>query len=364
VGQVRKRGLASPGGRADVATAKPAARWTMDVMAISLEDFDDLDGDWNTLFLGNGASINICTGFGYSSLHDEADLSAKATSLFAEFDTTNFERVLQLLDDARRVGGAIGTPTTGQRLIKTEYDGIREALFGVVNTTHIDHDEIPNKTLLAIAEALLNYEQVFTTNYDLLAYWSLMAYGKWEKTTDLFGRQGGSGPLTFDLTATGGYAGRTKVLYLHGGLHLWHDPYTDVTGKWEREDGGRLLDLEQRYRDHSDRQALFVSAGRSADKLRAIRRSDYLSFALRQLERNRSDMVIFGSSLDAQDRHIIDAMNVGRSRRIAISLRAGGRMRDLRKRKADLMALFHDRREVVFFDAVTHPLGQPDLNVR
>ena len=101
-----------------------------------------------------------------------------------------------------------------------------------------------------------------------------MAKEQWGKMTDFFLRHGGTGqPLTFDATAIGGFAGRTKVFYLHGGLHLWHDPYTDVTGKWEHQDGGRLLDLEQRYRDYPERQALFVSEGRSVDKLRAIRRS-------------------------------------------------------------------------------------------
>ncbi|RKR88277.1 uncharacterized protein DUF4917 [Micromonospora pisi] len=331
----------------------------------TLPHFATLPGDWNTLFLGNGTSINICTGFSYNSLYEEADLSIAAAQLFAEFDTTNFELVLQLLGAARRVGATLGSPRNGQRLIDAEYANIREALFAAVNATHIRHDEIPEKTLRAIAGELLNYRRVFTTNYDLLGYWSLMTCRQRAEVTDFFSRGGDRNqPLTFDLTTPARFLGRTQLLHLHGGLHLWQDERTGTTGKWEHEDGGRLLDLEKRYLDHPERQALLVSEGTSADKLRAIRRSDYLSFALRQLALDHDDLVIFGSSLSPQDQHIVDAIDNGPARRIAISMRADAGARRQQRRIAELTDLFHDRHRVMFFDAATHPLGHRHLNVR
>lgn len=334
-------------------------------MISALPDFDDLPGGWHSLFLGNGASINISSGFAYPSLYDKADLSAAAEELFGEFGTTNFELVLQLLGDARRVGAALGSPRNGQRLIAAEYANIREALFGAVNATHVRHVEIPPSILHAVAEHLLRYRRVFTTNYDLLAYWSLMACGQRATVTDFFTRRGDqSQPLTFDLTAPARFGGRTQLLHLHGGLHLWHDERTGTTGKWEHHHGGRLLDLDRRYREHPDRQPLLVSEGTSPDKLRAIRRSDYLSFGLRQLALDHHDIVIFGSRLGPGDRHITDAVNAGPARRIAISLRPNTNRRRLARRMAELTDLFAERHQVLFFNAASHPLGRPTLTVR
>jgi hypothetical protein len=167
-----------------------------------------------------GASINVCTGFSYKSLFGEADLSVAGRNLFDAFDTSNFELVLQLLGDARRVGVALGSPPMEQNRIDFEYGDIREALFGAIDATHIEHDEIDDRLFKAIASVMLTYQRVFTTNYDLLAYWSLMTNGRTDQLTDFFLRHGANGPLTFDLITSAGFTQRTQLLHLHGGLHL------------------------------------------------------------------------------------------------------------------------------------------------
>jgi uncharacterized protein DUF4917 len=334
-------------------------------MSTRLPDFADLPGPWPTLLMGNGASINLSTGFAYASLYHAADLTTAARELFAEFATTNFELVLQLLGDAARVGAALGSPRAGQRLIDTEYANIRDALFGAVHTTHLDHSQIPTQTLHALGEHLLGYRRVFTTNYDLTAYWALMSLARPTAITDFFHRNGQpDGPLTFDLTTTSRLRDRTQLLYLHGGLHLWHDEYTGTTGKWRHHDGAGLLDLADRYRDYPHRQPLLVSEGTSTDKLRAIRRSDYLSFALRQLALDHHDTVIFGHSISPVDRHIADAINHGPARRIAISLHTTSNQRRVARRIAELRDLFDERHQILFFHAQSHPLGAPSVTLR
>lgn len=334
-------------------------------MSTFLPDFADLPGPWPTLLVGNGASINLSAGFSYPSLYRAADLSSAARELFAEFDTTNFELVLQLLGDAGRVGAALGSPRNSLRLIGAEYANIRDALFGAVHTTHIEHGAIPNETLLSIGEHLLGYRRVFTTNYDLTAYWALMSVGKIGRVTDFFSRRGETdGPLTFDNATATRLGRRTQLLYLHGGLHLWHDEYTGITGKWQHHDGAGLLDLADRYRQHPHRQPLLVSEDTTTDKLRAIRRSDYLSFALRQLALEHHDLVIFGHSLNPTDRHIAEAINTGPARRIAISLHTTSNQRRLDRRMAELCDLFDERHQVLFFPAGSHPLGRPIVTVR
>jgi len=321
-------------------------------------------GTWDTLFLGNGASVNVSHNFSYDYLFDQADLSVNAKKVFTEFHTTNFELALELLGDAQRVCAALGTPRSSSRLMAAEYANIRDALFDAVNRTHVRWSEVPLATRHHIADVLLGYRKVFTTNYDLIVYWSLLSRGHFAMFTDFFARDAPTDPIIFDVTArpaAARFRGRTQLYHLHGGLHLWRDERTGATGKWEPVDGADLAGLEDRFREHPERQPLLVSEGATTDKLRAIRGSDYLSFALAQLSRDRGNMVIFGWSFGAQDDHITDAINKSFRRRIAISMRPST-LKRMRRHQADLIARL-DRHEVVFFDAASHPIGDPHLTI-
>jgi hypothetical protein len=321
-------------------------------------------GTWDTLFLGNGASVNVSKNFSYDYLYDQADLSVNAKKVFTEFRTTNFELALELLGDAQRVCAALGTPRSSGRLMAAEYSNIRDALFDAVNRTHVRWSDLPESTRHHIADVLLGYRKVFTTNYDLIVYWSLLSRGHFAAFTDFFVRDDPSDPIVFDVTArpsAARFRNRTQLYHLHGGLHLWRDERTAATGKWDQIDGTDLLGLDQRFRERPERQPLLVSEGTTVDKLRAIRSSDYLSFTLAQLARDRGNMVIFGWSFGAQDQHITDAINKSFHRRIAISMRPSTAKR-MRGIQADLVARL-DRHDVVFFDAATHPIGSPSLAV-
>src|SRR4051812_48066811 len=92
-----------------------------------LYDWADLAGTrWEALLLGNGASINICSGFRYDKLFDQATLSEAASKLFGAFQTTNFELVLERLHYAQQTAQALGFPKAGQERIEQEHDGVRE----------------------------------------------------------------------------------------------------------------------------------------------------------------------------------------------------------------------------------------------
>jgi len=82
---------------------------------------------------------------------------------------------------------------------------------------------------------------------------------------------------TFDPLDTDPWGGRV-ILYLHCGMHLYTDSVSNVRGKWTG-----LKMVQAAKVKHPTRSPLVVSEARSEDKLRSIRRSDYLSFAYRQL---------------------------------------------------------------------------------
>ena len=103
----------------------------------------------------------------------------------------------------------------------------------------------------------------------------------------------------FDVTQTDIWGNVTRVLYLHGGLHLYRLP---SGGTYKQHVGlsGNLLDQFGRV---ANRVPLFITEGSHTEKLRAIARSDYLSFALQEFARHNSSLVIFGHSLSKTDHH-------------------------------------------------------------
>jgi Domain of unknown function (DUF4917) len=235
---------------------------------------------------------------------------------------------------------------------------VQHALFQAVQQVHAPWKEIEPSTLKQISDAMTSHRLVFTLNYDLLTYWSAMHGGPDSAIKDFFWTP----QNTFDIKNATLEEGTTGLLYLHGGLHLWQDSQHGGTGKWTNRSGGALLkNLEANFKASPSRQPVLVSEGTSRQKMARIRRSDYLSYALQSLSHNASDTVIFGASFADQDKHIFTAIDAGRQRRIAISIRPGARGHN-ETEMAKYGGRFPEHR-LVFFDSTSHPLGDPSFTV-
>lgn len=313
---------------------------------------------FQTLMTGNGMSINIWPRFGYSSLYDKARLSADGRAVFTASGTTNFEEVLARLAETREI---LRATHRGARWVKRLYEDIRTGLFQAVRDSHVPWAQLPDATLLAVADHLDSYTKVFTLNYDMLTYWSHMralGSGSAIDMADFMWAAGQFDPLDTEL-----FAGQTGVYYLHGGLHLWRDRSTGFVGKWTHDGQNILTRIEHEYAVSSARQPLFISEGTSQSKMRAIRGSDYLSFAHQELADDEKNTVVFGTLLGDSDAHIADALKRGRPRVLAFSIHRGGLgPAEIVALKADLTSRFRDH-AVVFFDSATHPLGDPTTRV-
>lgn len=319
-----------------------------------LESWAEVGQDtWDGLLIGNGASMAVWEKFGYASLLDVAEsgviehpLSEEEKRLFSELGTTNFEQVLWGLRQAQRVNAVFDNESSD---IDDAYASVQSALVEAVHSVHLPHAEVPGPTLAHIRAALLGYDKVFSLNYDLIVYWAVMHEGATDEFKDFL--WGGS----FDIADTQIYGKNTKILWPHGGLHL----YRNAAGTTSKRQaiGGTLLDL---FGGNVAQIPLFVSEGSSEDKLRTISRSDYLTFAYQELSAHDFPLVIFGSSLDDSDAHIIRA--VGRHpRSVAVAIRAGTDEQVV-TRKASIRAKLPSM-DLRYFDAATHPLGDPALRV-
>jgi len=141
---------------------------------------------------------------------------------------------------------------------------------------------------------------------------------------------------------------------------------------------GSLL-LEQ-FDIRADAVPLFVSEGTTKDKLSAICRNDYLSFAYQRFAKHRGSLVVFGHSLTPEfDQHLVDAMvrwerydqrrksfqNVPTRRIVAFSVLPTTASADIIALKARLAKAL-PKYELKYFDSTTHPLAQlasPSLQV-
>ncbi len=328
----------------------------------NLYDWNSLKDDayrWNGIFIGNGASISVWDNFNYPSIFNRATLpdaqqylTASDKTLFLTLGTQNFEQVLSSLKTASIISQALGLDDT---VIIQRYNSIKQALINAISDVHIPWNKVPAEVLATIRSALLDYKYIYTTNYDLLIYWSVM-YQDPAPFTDYFYTE------DFDTSNTKIFFETTKrVLYLHGALHLYKHP-SGTTLKRRTENGRNLLELfGQPYTGYPDVIPLIVSEGTSDDKLSSIKQSDYLTFAFNKFSEHPGPLVVFGQSLSTSDMHIVNAMKKWRDRRIAIALLPDTQT-NIRQKQASLIAQLPEAL-LYFFDATTHPLGSPGQKV-
>jgi Domain of unknown function (DUF4917) len=321
-----------------------------------LMDWPDVEelADWDGLLLGNGMSINVWSGFDYSSLFEEADLSRSDSKSFEALETTNFEVVLESLDRAIKLVKASGYKAD---FLKERRASISDALGRAVNSVHISRGQIPDENLQSIRGAMRKHRWVFSTSYDLLAYYAA-ACEDFRGFIDYFWNEHGSfdeSTITLNDAST-----RTRLLFLHGAVHL----VVLGDGRTCKRKSSMFGLLEKFDMPHAGDQLarpLLVTEGQSAQKAREIAKNVYLSFALRKLREYGDPLVVFGHRLGEQDQHLIDAINEHPSRPLAIGLVDRGR-RTNRRRQHEIRSRLEDC-EVYFYDAATHPLGSGKLKV-
>lgn len=330
-----------------------------EVMSHKLHSWEDIQEQYEGagLLIGNGASRSVWDRFAYDSLYEVAlapdlarHLSPVDQAIFDSLDTRNFEVVLSALRSARVIGEALSHDVSS---VNECYDNVKNALIEAVRQVHAPAGTVPEPTLRAIRTELLRYSFVYSTNYDLLVYWAIMSDDEgWGFKDYLWSGR-------FDVTDTEIFEKATKVLYLHGGLHLVR-LRSGLAAKLRWEPGKGILD-QFGASAGSDFVPLFVSEGTSADKETVIRSSDYLTFALEQFAAHQGRLVVFGHSLGESDAHLVRAMQRWGNRPIAISIRPG-EPHELRERMASYV---HNlpKAEITFFDASTHPLGSSRLRV-
>ncbi len=114
--------------------------------------------------------------FGYFSLFEEAQrvrhkaLGVSDQALFKALGTELFEPVLSTLNTTVRANAALAINSTAPL---NRYYSIKEALIHAIRAVHVPWARVPGDTLATINQALRDYRNVYTSNYDLVLPWAL-----------------------------------------------------------------------------------------------------------------------------------------------------------------------------------------------
>lgn len=291
------------------------------------------------LLLGNGFSI-ACRPkiFTYGSLFEQADFSS-APRLPAVFDavgTTDFEHVIKMLEDASRVVPVYSKEATeAAAQMAADAEALKDILIQTVANNHPNiPNEINDEQFWACRRFLAHFlgdenkdGKVYTLNYDLLLYWTLMHedMGFDEPISlaanDGFGRDEDTEPEYVNWMGESGAHGQ-RVHYLHGALHLF-DAGAELQ-KYTWVNTGKPLLEQAREAMGARKFPLFVAEGKSNQKLAKIKHSAYLhhsykSFSSQMGQRNDA-LFIFGHSLAENDQHILKKIARGKIGQIYVGL--------------------------------------------
>jgi uncharacterized protein DUF4917 len=280
------------------------------------------------LLLGNGFSIAYAPSrFSYTALRNQAEdeglLGPLALHLFHKLNTQDFEIVIKTLEDAARGLEALDAQKYASEIhkIRAEAGSVKEALAHILAALHPERpNDIDEETYLQVRTFLDMFQAIYTANYDLLLYWTLM-----QDFTDrgLPPRRHDDGFRDPGYPADHVVWDHLKphhgnVHYLHGALHLYRGDQGIKKLTWRRTD----IALIDQIRDQLSTGAfpLYVAEGTSNEKLERIESSNFLGHALRSLANIGGGLLAYGLSFSKNDKHIIDAITRSSISRMAVSL--------------------------------------------
>jgi hypothetical protein len=367
-----------------------------------LTDYKDINSKTKAnLLLGNGFSMGVSQNFGYRSLYEALEklkkenklslagneINAKTSilDLFKQFDTYNFEFILNRLSIAISVNKIL---TGDDNRLQAKYDIVREALLEVVTKIHPTYESIKNEQDTKILnwmrgpclEEFKNFSNIFTVNYDSLIYWIIRQEFKLFRDYFWSTKQGEIGTL-FDLSDTRIKHNRIPVHYLHGALFIFKNTDDGRIEKIKSKEDSLLKSVEDAMKKNNNYIPIFISEGNSQEskvyersKIGEINSNEYLHFVFSKFLKIEEGITIFGHSLSEYDQHIIDAINNNEKLKyIAISIYPRRKKEEKIVSKTDKeiekeMAKIKDKlnifcekegNNIEFFDSEKSPLASP-----
>ena len=263
-----------------------------------------------SLLLGNGFSIAFDPSiFTYDALLQMTDFSSDPTAkdAFAALSTKDFEEVIRSLD----IGSTLTKnylpygPEIADRM-RVDSEFLKQALISAILKRHPAHIfKIPAGCYNSTARFITKFSEVFTVNYDLLLYWTLINSQALRSCRDGFREsEFTSGIYEWRDTSRDSPGWRENLHFLHGGLHLFERNGILSKVTYSVTSGHLIEQIKMNIEQGS--VPLFVCEGTSEEKLDQIQRHTYLRYCLSRFGKAGPVLFTFGISFSLADEHIVD----------------------------------------------------------
>lgn len=312
------------------------------------------------VLLGNGYS-QACRSdiFSYGSLLENADfsqLSKTSKNAFEVLGTTDFEVVIKLLMDSSKIVNLYSPNQVD--LINTLRDDSAKLKGLLVETIAKHHPSNPS-VLSELEfkngrEFLRHFTNIYTLNYDLLMYWTLMHEFKNENPPkklvfdDGFRAPSGNSDNANYVSWEIENSNRQNIYYLHGALHLFESESELTKFTWIRTG----VTLMEQINEALEKQSypLIVAEGTSIQKMKRIMKSGYLQRGLKSLASIGGNLFIYGMSMSQNDDHIIGRIKKSKVSKLWLSVYGNPKNVANKEMMSRAKALFENK-EVNFYDA-------------
>ncbi len=299
-------------------------------MPIRIQSFEDAltQGQGHKrVLLGNGFSIAWRPDiFSYGSLYDRANFGEGVNCIqqvFDQLDTRDFEIVMRALKNAASIVG-VYKPEQEDLVEQVSHDSerLRDILVETIANNHPDRpNAVEANQYQACRQFLSNFVDVYTLNYDLLLYWTVMQDDP--DPTDPISVPMNDGFLsdpddpdadwvTWDSSQS------AKLHYLHGALHLYDAGSTVQKYTWSR--AGLALVDQVRVALESNKFPLFVAEDTAANKMKKIAHSQYLHKNFRSLQTIGGTLYSYGFGFGNSDQHVLRAIARNKVTRLHVGI--------------------------------------------
>lgn len=316
------------------------------------------------LMLGNGFSIALFRNiFSYNTLFERAKESAKLSKemadVFATLGTTDFEMVMEALENAAILVMTYekSNPKLAARL-KDDASRLRDILAETIAENHPERPyDIESKQYASCKRFLDNFDgNIYTLNYDLLLYWTLMQSEIQPAVESDDGFRNPEGReeefVVWDVQNTNSQ----RVFYLHGALHIYDAGAELLKFTWSKTETALV---DQIKRSLAQRQyPLIVTEGTCDQKKERIQHSNFLGRAYRSFAAIKNNLFIYGHSLAENDEHLLKLIDKGKVKKVFVGIYGDSEAAGNRKiiERAKRIPFGRDSRspaEVHFFDAAS-----------
>lgn len=274
--------------------------------------FEKIESKDRLLLLGNGFSIAYNKDrFSFTSLLQRAveknviKENEEIYQVFEKIDTKDFELIIKILEDSSKVLSIYDNQNSHIQKISHDSIQLKKFLVDVITNNHPEKSTvISDNAYKNTMDFLKDYGVIYTLNYDLLLYWTLMKHKdnpEYEKYTDGFTRDSEEEEECHFRTRDSD----KKIHYLHGCL-CFFDNHTTINKKIYKEEQPLKEQILQSLENNF--YPIFVSEGNSNQKLTKILHNIYLNSCYRSLQSKGKLLIIYGTYLKQNDTHIQDAI--------------------------------------------------------